>query len=545
MSTAKKDVRQENSFPIMEVSSPTAKRHKVIDLSAEDSDNKLPAVDRIAAAAAAATAADDDDDDDDDVVEIVDPPPPPSFAAVTPEHAVVKPLTKSSKCSHNVDDDDIQVVGTVNTVALPHMRPHCTVYPFKKKKNQLAVINLSKDDDDEDDNNNNDADSIDNKNPNRQYCNLCYCYVCDVPAKDCKEWSKESHHCNASDKDPYWKLKRRGRKMGSFCVRFENALLFKKLLYNLKQMQNDIYIVCRGGNDTSNEPSSAAAATNFCFQMYTANVFQTGIVRVKIPRKDLAAYLCSCSSSQQQQERICVRVDHNYLQSWATMLHKARKLDVILLNMKEGELHIVLENPKGLKVPDPIRIPVQVDQEKPWFDAPDCEIKCMIKMPSARFKQYISFLSRDMGSSGAEFHCDAKSQKVILQGNRDGNDLAFDLFSSTTGPIQRARFHIKNQSQNQTSIVYDTDDDADTNLFQKTLNAFILHSFFKTAAVSPILQICLTKDMKPCEFRYEADPDSSADCTTLSFFLEPGLNPWGADDDSDDDMFGGFVSFFE
>jgi len=41
---------------------------------------------------------------------------------------------------------------------------------------------------------------------NAKFCELCYCYVCDVPAAECKSWSntdspsKSNCHCLASDR---------------------------------------------------------------------------------------------------------------------------------------------------------------------------------------------------------------------------------------------------------------------------------------------------------------------------------------------------------
>ena len=47
---------------------------------------------------------------------------------------------------------------------------------------------------------------------NKKFCDLCYCYVCDIPAKDCKSWDNEGqrfqNHCNAHDTNSYaqyWK----------------------------------------------------------------------------------------------------------------------------------------------------------------------------------------------------------------------------------------------------------------------------------------------------------------------------------------------------
>jgi hypothetical protein len=85
--------------------------------------------------------------------------------------------------------DDIQVVGTLNHVRLPHMRQHCTEQPFCSTS-QTAIRPAARD------------------AKNRLSCNQCYCYVCDVMVAECKQWR---FHCNANDAGPtagHWKAMR-------------------------------------------------------------------------------------------------------------------------------------------------------------------------------------------------------------------------------------------------------------------------------------------------------------------------------------------------
>jgi hypothetical protein len=79
------------------------------------------------------------------------------------------------------DDDEIQLVGTVNEQKLPHMRPHCLEHVYQ---------------------------SSTGIHQNQRFCDLCYCYVCDVKASDCEEWNT---HCLATDQGPrasYWRNQR-------------------------------------------------------------------------------------------------------------------------------------------------------------------------------------------------------------------------------------------------------------------------------------------------------------------------------------------------
>ncbi|GLJ29901.1 hypothetical protein SUGI_0591070 [Cryptomeria japonica] len=54
-----------------------------------------------------------------------------------------------------------------------------------------------------------------------KHCELCYCYVCDVPAP-CSDWNnlRDSSHCHASDKDDLWKMRRKAQKLACTAVKF-------------------------------------------------------------------------------------------------------------------------------------------------------------------------------------------------------------------------------------------------------------------------------------------------------------------------------------
>jgi SNF2 family DNA or RNA helicase len=77
------------------------------------------------------------------------------------------------------DDDGILVVGQKNVQNFPHNRMDCTTHKFNKASERAEA--------------------------NKTFCDMCYCYVCDGPAKDCKNWSK---HYPANDSGynlTYWK----------------------------------------------------------------------------------------------------------------------------------------------------------------------------------------------------------------------------------------------------------------------------------------------------------------------------------------------------
>jgi hypothetical protein len=124
-------------------------------------------------------------DNSDDEIEIVDA----SEAAVNMVQVVQKNATG--------DDDEVMVVGHVNHVELPHLRQHCTGFLFDDTPDVYDVY----------------AQSV--VTVNVQSCPLCYCYVCDCPAKDCSKWHSEKsgnfavNHCCATEKSDLWVQRRK------------------------------------------------------------------------------------------------------------------------------------------------------------------------------------------------------------------------------------------------------------------------------------------------------------------------------------------------
>jgi hypothetical protein len=85
--------------------------------------------------------------------------------------------TAATAVARNSNSDEIEVVGTLNQVLLPHMRQHCTEEPF------LPFI----------------GGGMQRLANNVKVCSLCYCYVCNVEASKCPTWNE---HCSATDSGP-------------------------------------------------------------------------------------------------------------------------------------------------------------------------------------------------------------------------------------------------------------------------------------------------------------------------------------------------------
>jgi len=79
------------------------------------------------------------------------------------------------------EDDEVSFIGRSGELALsdfPHSRENCVCAPWRAGKEQ-------------------------------KHCQNCFCYVCDAPVSDCKEWPS---HCKASHANPAWRKVRQDAK---------------------------------------------------------------------------------------------------------------------------------------------------------------------------------------------------------------------------------------------------------------------------------------------------------------------------------------------
>jgi hypothetical protein len=109
---------------------------------------------------------------------------------VEPDAPVIHPVASASASAQlaTTSDEDIVVVGTANESRLPHMRQHCQEHKFCPSSQTSNLL----------------------------FCDLCFCYVCDKPAKECTKW-EIGHHCHASDTGPQgftWARLRKQLKQG-------------------------------------------------------------------------------------------------------------------------------------------------------------------------------------------------------------------------------------------------------------------------------------------------------------------------------------------
>ena len=121
---------------------------------------------------------------------------------LTPSRFPTRPGSSSSNNNNNMninnsgdDNNEMEVEVTASTTTNPnidliHARHSCGVTQFIYDAATQGYLNN-----------------------NEQYCEKCYCFVCDVPASECKQWTEEGKdkngggrgaHCHAHNKDAKW-----------------------------------------------------------------------------------------------------------------------------------------------------------------------------------------------------------------------------------------------------------------------------------------------------------------------------------------------------
>lgn len=110
---------------------------------------------------------------------------------------------------YNSDDDIVCMGGNLSVASdMPHQREACSVVPFCKPPpglnlNCTATIQIARQQAY--------AKAVTEQSlKNGRYCPMCYCYVCEIKASECLEWSA---HRNATYNDNRWKIERQARNM--------------------------------------------------------------------------------------------------------------------------------------------------------------------------------------------------------------------------------------------------------------------------------------------------------------------------------------------
>lgn len=116
----------------------------------------------------------------------------PTMRTLLTQKAVGTPVsgTKRSASSMEESAEDCIVVSVGNTQVaseMPHARDACTIHSFvDPRKSNKTDRNF------------------------RNYCSQCYCYVCQIPVRQCNNWNI---HYNGNCYEPKWKEERKKRKL--------------------------------------------------------------------------------------------------------------------------------------------------------------------------------------------------------------------------------------------------------------------------------------------------------------------------------------------
>ena len=316
---------------------------------------------------AAATRNQDNDDDDDQVL-IVDPP-------------TVSPIKDDPKSTSSTTE--VQVVGTVNALHLPHMRPHCTANPFI---NSVAPSQTS---------------------GNLKACSLCYCYVCDVPVKDCPCW--ESSHCNATDKGStaaHWRAERLKKQQTKPILeaRLQEGKLLENIVNNIKKQTDEINLeIDKEGIGCQSMSSDHVAL--ICFHLKAAAFDQ---------------FQCEMPSSLWINLKVVS----------LALREVKKKSDSLHIKATSSALIFTIEARDGT-LSEPYLVPVsQLGDDHLEIPSRDCKCNCMI--PSATFRQIVDFLG--MVNRACTIHPAAMGKDTVTFSA---------VGESHPGWVGKCRFHLK------------------------------------------------------------------------------------------------------
>ena len=131
-------------------------------------------------------------------------------------------MQHSARSDMGRGQDDVVILSQSGTFSsdLPHARAHCTKKPFKIVKDRLGE---------------------EGGQGNEQYCENCFCYVCDVRASECQGWLRVGH-CHANEKESFWRALREFTSREVLC----NSPLLQAMGCD-EQMQMEAHKSCING----------------------------------------------------------------------------------------------------------------------------------------------------------------------------------------------------------------------------------------------------------------------------------------------------------
>ena len=138
----------------------------------------------------------DSDDDDDECVITGANETNGVEEVAAPEKQIKKARVQADAAG---SDDDLEIVGEFGDSAadFPHARCDCSSHKFFAKDGRAKLTTAG----------------------NADHCGNCYCFVCDCPVAECKQWTsddaKKPAHCNAHGKPKLWKDLRKAKQQAA------------------------------------------------------------------------------------------------------------------------------------------------------------------------------------------------------------------------------------------------------------------------------------------------------------------------------------------
>lgn len=192
--------------------------------------------------------------------------------------AAANPQQQQQAAADKDDDDDLMIIGATGTVAtrdLPHARCHCGVNIFEPTPTALSHVKT---------------------------CDNCFCYVCDVPAKDCEAWgdgSSATDHCHALDKSPVWQARRTAIRAAATAAEAARAAAAAPMPFSPAPATVFNPSIFPGGSPTI-DPSALATATydrTLPDPAGVANLVLLGSLKFEVRMEDRLGYHARQTSS--------------------------------------------------------------------------------------------------------------------------------------------------------------------------------------------------------------------------------------------------------
>jgi proliferating cell nuclear antigen PCNA len=240
--------------------------------------------------------------------------------------------------SQDGDDDD--------------MRQHSTVHPYETME-KIAV------------------DKSKSPSPNSRVYGLCYCYVCDVPVKDCFAWPQ---HCDATDASAYWRQQRQqSNRMENKLIEFE--LKDAKIFRIIASMMREFLIDCVIHFDQDGMEINA-------------------LDRSKVVLFDCRMSRAMFSEFEIERAKVQLGLSKEGISNLANGMSRTKKTDTMTLRANHSRLAVDFENEKSPdKAPGSFQLHLEPDLQSERMDVSGYR-SAIIKMPSALFRKTVQDLHK-------------------------------------------------------------------------------------------------------------------------------------------------------